>query len=239
MAGHSAAPEATQQGGRAGPVIRLRSVALTYPGPPEVWALRPTDLTIDAGDYVAVVGPSGSGKSTLLNVLGLLDRPTSGTYELDGIDVGGLTDGRRTSLRGARVGFVFQAFHLLPHRSALENVALAQLYTGTKRRERELAALAALDRVGLGHRIDALPTTLSGGERQRVAIARALAVRPSLLLCDEPTGNLDTETGATVLDLMGDLHLAGMTLIVVTHDDAAAARAQRVLHMRDGVLTAP
>jgi putative ABC transport system ATP-binding protein len=184
-----------------------------------------------------VVGPSGSGKSTLLNVLGLLDQPTTGRYELDGWDTGALSDAGRTALRGARIGFVFQAFHLLPYRSAVENVALARLYTGTPRRVREQAAIDALKRVGLGHRLHASPTTLSGGERQRVAIARALAAGPSLLLCDEPTGNLDSATSAAVLDLIGEVHVDGMTVVIITHDLAAAARAQRTLHMRDGILT--
>lgn len=219
------------------PIVRLDGVGLTYPGPPPVPALRPTDLVIEQGEYVAVVGPSGSGKSTLLNVLGLLDRPTTGRYELDGWDTGSLSDADRTALRGRHIGFVFQAFHLLPYRSALENVALAQLYAGTPRRAREEAAVDALNRVGLGHRLHAAPTTLSGGERQRVAIARALAANPRLLLCDEPTGNLDSATGAAVLDLIGELHADGMTVVIITHDLTAAARAQRILRMRDGVLT--
>lgn len=219
------------------PVVHLHGVALTYPGPPAVPALRPTNLRIDKGEYVAVVGPSGSGKSTLLNVMGLLDRPTEGRFELDGVDTGALSEVDRTGLRGARIGFVFQAFHLLPYRSAVENVALAQLYSGTPRRYRERAAVEALIRVGLAHRLHAAPTTLSGGERQRVAIARALAANPSLLLCDEPTGNLDSATSTAVLDLIGDLHADGMTVVIITHDPAAAARAERMLHMRDGVLT--
>jgi len=218
------------------PVVRLSGAALTYPGPPPVPALRPTDLVIEQGEYVAVVGPSGSGKSTLLNVLGLLDRPTAGRYELDGWDTGALSEVDRTALRGRRIGFVFQAFHLLPYRSAVENVALGQLYCGVPRRDREKAAVEALKRVGLGHRLHARPTTLSGGERQRVAIARALVGGPSLLLCDEPTGNLDSATSAAVLDLIGELHADGLTVVTITHDLTAAARAQRILHMRDGVL---
>jgi putative ABC transport system ATP-binding protein len=217
-------------------VVELDGVALTYPGPPPVPALRATDLTVHSGHYVAVVGPSGSGKSTLLNVLGLLDRPTAGRYTLGGHDTGVLSEVERSALRGRRIGFVFQAFHLLPYRSALENVALAQLYAGTPRREREQAAREALARVGLAHRLHAAPTTLSGGERQRVAIARALAANPSLLLCDEPTGNLDSTTSEAVLDLIGTLNADGMTVIVITHDPTAAARAGRMLRMRDGVL---
>jgi putative ABC transport system ATP-binding protein len=219
------------------PVVRLRAAGLTYPGPPPVSALRPTDLVIESGEYVAVVGPSGSGKSTLLNVLGLLDRPTTGQYELDGWDTAELPEADRTALRGQRIGFVFQSFHLLPYRTAVENVALAQLYAGTPRRRREHAAIEAMRRVGLGHRLHAMPTTLSGGERQRVAIARALVGSPSLLLCDEPTGNLDSATSAVVLDLIGDLHADGMTVVTITHDAGAADRARRTLHMRDGILT--
>jgi putative ABC transport system ATP-binding protein len=218
------------------PVVSMSGVSLTYPGPPPVFALRPTDLVIGTGEFVAVVGPSGSGKSTLLNVMGLLDRPTAGRYELDGAEVGGLADSHRTSLRGDKIGFVFQAFHLMPHRTALENVSLARLYSGIDRRQRERNAALALDRVGLSHRMHALPTTLSGGERQRVAIARAVAASPSLLLCDEPTGNLDTATSAAVLDLIGSLNDDGMTVVVITHDPVAAERAQRTLEMRDGVV---
>jgi putative ABC transport system ATP-binding protein len=216
------------------PVVRLTGVALTYPGPPPVEALRHTDLAINAGEFVTIVGPSGSGKSTLLRVLGLLDRATAGRYDLAGVDVGTLTESKRTSLRGGLIGFVFQEFHLLPHRTAVENVSLAQLYHGIRRRERERAAVDALQRVGLTHRLHALPTTLSGGERQRVAIARALATRPSVLLCDEPTGNLDTATSAAVLEIIGELHASGLTVVLVTHDPAAAEHAQRILEMRDG-----
>ena len=220
----------------APPVIRFSGVGLTYPGPPSVPALRPCDLTVASGEYLAVVGPSGSGKSTFLNVAGLLDRPTTGTYELDGIDVGGLGERDRTALRGRRIGFVFQAFHLLAYRTASENVALAQLYRGEPRAHRLAAAAAALDRVGLAHRREALPTTLSGGERQRVAIARALVNRPSLVLCDEPTGNLDSATAGSVLELFDELHADGMTVVIITHDPAVAARARRTITIRDGHL---
>ncbi|MDP9795140.1 putative ABC transport system ATP-binding protein [Catenuloplanes nepalensis] len=219
------------------PVIRFRGVGLTYPGPPPVTALRPADLTVAPGEYVTVVGPSGSGKSSLLNVAGLLDRPTAGGYELDGIDVGALRESARTALRGRRIGFVFQSFHLLPYRTATENVALAQLYAAVPRRRRLAAARDALDRVGLAHRRDALPLTLSGGERQRVAIARALVHEPSLLLCDEPTGNLDSATAGTVLDLLDALHATGITLVVITHDPVVAARGARTVTIRDGVLS--
>jgi putative ABC transport system ATP-binding protein len=221
----------------SGPVIELKGVARTYPGPPPVPALRPADLVIDAGDYVAVTGPSGSGKSTLLHVLGLLDAPTAGTYLLDGLDTGTLGDRDRSALRGGRIGFVFQAFHLLPYRTALENVLLAELYNQTPRGHRLGRAVDALRGVGLGHRLDALPTTLSGGECQRVAIARALVNRPSLLLCDEPTGNLDSANAATVMELLDELNAAGFTIAVITHDTNVAAHARRAIAISDGVLS--
>jgi putative ABC transport system ATP-binding protein len=220
----------------AAPVVEFRGVGLTYPGPPPVPALRPGDVTIRRGEYVTVVGPSGSGKSTFLNIAGLLDAPTSGRYFLDGVDTAGLGDADRTALRGRRIGFVFQSFHLLPHRSATENVMLAMVYNTGPRTDRRTRARETLARVGLAHRADALPTRLSGGERQRVAIARALVTRPSLLLCDEPTGNLDTATAESVLGLLDDLHRDGMTLVVITHDPGVAARGRRTLTIRDGVL---
>lgn len=220
------------------PVVRFDGVAMTYPGPPPVEALRPADLTISQGEYATVVGPSGSGKSTFLNVVGLLDRPTAGRYELDGIDVGVLKEADRTALRGRRIGFVFQSFHLLPYRSALENVTLAQLYTGPSAAHRQVNAMEALAKVGLSHRAHAMPTTLSGGERQRVAIARALVNQPSLLLCDEPTGNLDSSTAGAVLELLDEVHVLGYTVIVITHDPNVATRGQRVITIRDGMLHA-
>ena len=188
------------------PVIELRGLARTYPGQPPVQALRPADLVIGPGDYVAVTGPSGSGKSTLLHLLGLLDSPTAGSYLLDGLDTRKLRDRDRSALRGRRIGFVFQAFHLLAYRTALENVLLAELYNHTPRSSRLQAAVDALGAVGLAHRLDALPTTLSGGECQRVAIARALVNRPSLLLCDEPTGNLDSRNAAALMELLDQLN---------------------------------
>ncbi|MFD7546090.1 ABC transporter ATP-binding protein [Streptomyces sp. NPDC059816] len=218
------------------PVIEFRQVGLTYPGPPPVPALKPCELLVEPGDFVTVVGPSGSGKSTFLNIAGLLDAPTHGTYLLDGYDTGALCDADRTALRGRRIGFVFQAFHLLPHRSALENVTLAMVYNGIPHAERAPRARDALVRVGLGHRIDSLPTRLSGGERQRVAIARALAAGPSLLLCDEPTGNLDTVNAGAVLALLDELHGDGMTILLITHDPEVAARGARTVAIRDGVL---
>ncbi|MFI9339504.1 ABC transporter ATP-binding protein [Streptomyces althioticus] len=219
------------------PVIEFRGVGLTYPGPPPVRALHACDIVVEQGEYVTVVGPSGSGKSTFLNIAGLLDVPTEGHYLLDGVDTGVLSDANRTGLRGRRIGFVFQSFHLLPHRSAMENVMLAMVYNAGARRGRGERARAALERVGLAHRIHALPTRLSGGERQRVAIARALVGRPSLLLCDEPTGNLDTATAESILLLLDELHRDGMTLVVITHDPEVAARSQRTVTIRDGVLS--
>ncbi|SFB42756.1 putative ABC transport system ATP-binding protein [Amycolatopsis marina] len=222
---------------QADPVISLRDVARTFPVTPPVTALSCVDLVVNRGEYVAVVGPSGSGKSTLLHLLGLLDRPTSGVYELNGTDVSRLADGDRTAIRGTSIGFVFQAFHLLPHRTAVENVSIAMLYAGVPASRRTRRATEALDRVGLGHRARAMPTTLSGGERQRVAVARALVNRPSLLLCDEPTGNLDTGNARSVLELIQRLHHdEQLTIIMITHDPQVAARATRTIEIRDGIL---
>jgi putative ABC transport system ATP-binding protein len=221
----------------APPVIEFDRVGRVYPGPPPVTALRPANLHIKAGEYVTVVGPSGSGKSTFLNVVGLLDRPSEGLYRLDGIDTAALNERDRTALRGRRIGFVFQAFHLMPHRSAAENVMVSMLYTGVPRRRRSTQAQEMLERVGLAHRAHAPAGQLSGGERQRVAIARALVNRPSLLLCDEPTGNLDTTTAEAVLALIEELHSDGFTVLVVTHDPGVAARGQRAVVIRDGSLT--
>ena len=216
------------------PVVELRGVGRSFPGPPAVHAVRDVDLVIRRGDYVSIAGPSGSGKSTLLHVMGLLDRPTAGTYRLDGVDTQAMSERERAGWRGRRIGFVFQAFHLLGARSVAENVELAMVYTGVTRRRRAERALAALDRVGLGHRVAFSPATLSGGERQRVAIARALVGGPSLLLADEPTGNLDSATAAAILDLFDDLHRDGLTLAVVTHDEAVSRRAQRRVRTVDG-----
>jgi putative ABC transport system ATP-binding protein len=218
------------------PVIRLSGLAYTYPGPPPVRALKTMDLVIGRGEHVAITGPSGSGKSTLLNLIGLLDRPTEGAIEIDGLDLGRAPERRRAAVRARRIGFVFQAFHLLPHRTAVENVMLAQIYAEVPRRRRGAAAMTALAQVGLEQRADALPTALSGGERQRVAIARALVNHPSLLLCDEPTGNLDTATTDELSDLLDSLHREGATLLVITHNPAVAGRAQRRIAIRDGCL---
>ena len=219
------------------PVVELDGAARVFPGTPPVEALKPANLVINKGDYIGIVGPSGSGKSTLLHLLGLLDTPSSGVYRLDGIDIASLTDGERAGVRSARIGFVFQSFHLLAHRSNVENVMLAEIYRPNSRKQRRERAIAALEMVGLGHRLDSFPTTLSGGERQRVAVARALVGKPSLLLADEPTGNLDSKTSAQILDLFDDLHRQGLTLAIITHDDDVSARAQRRVQIMDGVLT--
>lgn len=217
-------------------VLALRSVGRTFPGNPPVEALRDVDLVVHRGDYVSVVGPSGSGKSTLLHLLGLLDRPTSGDYLLDGTPTRELSEADRSALRGGRIGFVFQSFHLLPHRTVLDNVLLATLYSGVPRGERRRRALEALERVHLSHRLDFLPPVLSGGERQRVAVARAVVASPRVLLADEPTGNLDSANSAGVLDLFDELHRDGLTLVVITHDDDVSARARRRVRISDGML---
>jgi putative ABC transport system ATP-binding protein len=218
-------------------VIRLEGVSRTFPSEPPVHALRDVDLTVRAGDYVAVVGPSGSGKSTLLNTLGLLDRPTSGSYRLDGVETSALGDADRTWLRGSRIGFVFQSFHLLAHRTVEENVMLGEVYRRADRATRKQRAVETLQRVGIGHRAGFRPDRLSGGERQRVAIARALLGGPSLLLCDEPTGNLDTANTASVLNLFDELQDQGTTLLVITHDNVVSRRARRRVRIQDGRLT--
>ncbi|MFI6325382.1 ABC transporter ATP-binding protein [Nonomuraea sp. NPDC050556] len=219
------------------PVIELSSVSRSFPAEPPVLALQDVSLRVEWADYLAIVGPSGSGKSTLLNVIGLLDRPTSGTYRLDGIETTSLRDGARTKLRGSRIGFVFQSFHLLAHRSVVENVMLAEIYARHDRKGRKRRALEALDQVGMGHRVDFPTDRLSGGERQRAAIARALLGKPSLLLCDEPTGNLDSRNTAAVLDLFDQLREQGLTIVVITHEDEVSTRAKRRVRITDGVLT--
>jgi len=218
------------------PVMELRDIARSFPGTPPVEALKATNLVINRGDYLSIVGASGSGKSTLLHIMGLLDRPTSGRYLLDGLDTGALSDAQRTGVRGQRIGFVFQSFHLLEHRTVRENVVLAQIYNGIPRKERAERAEEALERVGLSHRVDFTPTTLSGGEKQRCAVARALVSRPSILLADEPTGNLDSATSDQVMGLFDELHGQGLTLAVITHDLDVSQRAERVVRITDGVL---
>ena len=215
-------------------VLELNKIGRQYGSEPAVHALVDVDLTLDRGDWLCITGPSGAGKSTLLNIIGCLDRPTSGSYLIDGIDTAKLTDKQRAGLRSQRIGFVFQSFHLLPYRTVLENVMLAEVYRKQPRRGRRARALAAIERVGLSHRVNYLPTKLSGGERQRVAIARALVGSPSLLLCDEPTGNLDSKSSAVLLDLFEKLNQEGLTLVIVTHDENVANRASRRVHIVDG-----
>jgi putative ABC transport system ATP-binding protein len=219
------------------PVLELRAAAKTYAGAVPVHALKPVDLTVAAGDYVTITGASGSGKSTLLNLIGLLDAPSSGQVMLLGHATAGLAEREVTALRANRIGFVFQAFHLLPRRSAVENVALALTYRGTPVRRRLQRAEEALERVGLAGRRHALPAELSGGEKQRVAIARAVVGNPALLLCDEPTGNLDMATSTEVLGVLEELNASGTTLLTITHDPGVAGRGRRRLDIVDGVVT--
>ncbi|MBI5566036.1 MAG: ATP-binding cassette domain-containing protein [Chloroflexi bacterium] len=219
------------------PVLELIKVSRQFGTEPAVHALVEVDLRLEPGEWLTITGPSGAGKSTLLNIIGCLDRPTGGQYFFDGLDTGTLNDSERAGLRSRRIGFVFQSFHLLPHRSVLENVMLAEVYRRQSSQGRRDRALAAIARVGLSHRADFAPTKLSGGEKQRVAIARALAGSPSLLLCDEPTGNLDSKSSADLLDLFESLNRQGLTLIVVTHDEKVANRAGRRVHIIDGSLT--
>lgn len=218
-------------------VIVLQGIGRQYGSEPPVKALADIDLSLARGDWLSITGPSGAGKSTLLNILGCLDRPTSGRYLVDGIDTTNLSDDERAGLRSRRIGFVFQSFHLLPYRSVLENVMLAEVYRRQPLEGRRERAMVAIERVGLAHRADFPPTKLSGGERQRVAIARALIGSPSLLLCDEPTGNLDSKTSASILDLFAELNAEGLTLVVVSHDENVARRARRRVHIVDGSIS--
>jgi putative ABC transport system ATP-binding protein len=220
------------------PVLELQAVSKVYPGAPPMAALRGVSLTVTAGELVAVTGPSGSGKTTLLHLAGTLDQPTAGIVRVTGLDVATLSDRELSGLRAAAIGFVFQQFFLDEHATALNNVASAMLYAGTPLAARRDHAAAALKRVGLGHKLRSRPTQLSGGERQRVAIARAVAGQPSVVLADEPTGNLDQATGQSILDLLGNLHDHGVTIVVITHDRAIAARMPRQIHMLDGRITA-
>lgn len=217
--------------------IRISGLSRRFGINPPVEVLRNLDLVVATGDYVAITGPSGSGKSTLLNLIGLLDQPSEGELSLDGTATSSLSPAQRARVRAQRIGFVFQSFHLLDDRTAVENVVLAFRYHPDGPADQRSAAIAALERVGLGHRLGALPSTMSGGERQRVAVARAIVARPALLLADEPTGNLDSETGAEILDLFDELHADGLTLAVITHDPDVSARAARTVHLRDGEIT--
>ena len=215
------------------PIIRLEGISKSYPmGEEIVHALRGLDLAIGRNELVAIMGPSGSGKSTLMNILGLLDVPTSGQYWLDGRDVARLAQSELARVRGRQIGFVFQTFELLPRQTALRNVELPLTYSGGPNRRGR--AIEALERVGLGNRMGHRPNQMSGGQRQRVAIARALVQKPSLLLADEPTGNLDTQTGEEILALFTELHQQGQTIVVVTHEPDVAERCKRIVKIRDG-----
>ncbi len=218
-------------------LLRLEHVGRDYDmGHVTVQALRDVSMSVERGEMVAIVGPSGSGKTTMMSIIGCLDRPTSGRYELDGRDVGALDDGALAEVRSRTIGFVFQSYNLLPGTTALDNVATPLLYQGVPRRERQARAAAALERLGLGERLRHEPTELSGGEQQRVALARALVTNPALVLADEPTGNLPQHQGAEVLRLFHELHEAGNTILLITHNPEVAAAAQRQIHLLDGAV---
>ncbi len=220
----------------AKPVLELRSVGRRYGSDPPVHALREVNLVVRSGEWLAIVGPSGSGKSTLLNILGCLDVQTTGDYLFSGVDVAGLSDRSRAGLRARGIGFVFQSFHLLGHRSVLENIMLSEVYRKGASKGRRARAREALEKVNLGDRAEFLPTHLSGGERQRVAVARALMGSPRLLLCDEPTGNLDSVTTERVLQIFRDLHATGLTIVMITHDNDVAECTPRRARIIDGIL---
>jgi len=219
------------------PIIRVKELRKTYiMGTTKVHALQSITLDIKKNEYVALMGPSGSGKSTLMNLLGCLDTPSSGEYDLNGIDVATMTDNELAEVRNKEIGFIFQTFNLLPRLSALENVALPQVYSGQSKTQRLERARAVLTDVGLGDRVDHKPNELSGGQRQRVAIARALVNHPSIILADEPTGNLDTKTSVEIMEILEKIHDQGNTIILVTHEPDIAAHAHRIVRLRDGLV---
>jgi len=219
------------------PLITIKDIGRKYViGTEVIHALKSVSLTINKGEFVALMGPSGSGKSTLMNILGCLDTPTKGQYILNGIDVSHMTDNELAEVRNTEIGFVFQTFNLLPRSTALDNVALPLIYSGTSKDDRKKRAEAALKNVGLGNRMDHKPNELSGGQRQRVAVARALINNPSIILADEPTGNLDTKTSIEIMGLMEDIHAKGNTIILVTHEEDIAQHAHRIVRMRDGLV---
>jgi putative ABC transport system ATP-binding protein len=220
------------------PVISLQQITKVYgAGETEVQALRGIDLTVNRGDYLAIMGASGSGKSTLMNIIGALDIASSGHYELDGINIDSLDESALSIVRNRKIGFIFQSFNLIPRTTALANVELPLLYRGVGRRERTTRATAALGAVGLADRTHHEPNELSGGQQQRVAVARALVAEPSLLLADEPTGNLDSRSTSDVLDLMDQMHAQGRTIVMITHEDSVAARADRIITLIDGLIS--
>jgi putative ABC transport system ATP-binding protein len=219
------------------PLITIKDIGRKYViGAEVIHALKSVSLTINKGEFVALMGPSGSGKSTLMNILGCLDTPTKGQYILNGIDVSHMTDNELAEVRNSEIGFVFQTFNLLPRNTALDNVALPLIYSGTSKEDRKNRAENALKNVGLGNRMDHKPNELSGGQRQRVAVARALINNPSIILADEPTGNLDTKTSIEIMGLMEDIHAKGNTIILVTHEEDIALHAHRIVRMRDGLV---
>lgn len=226
-----------QNNAMAQPIIEIKNIKRDFPlGSEIIQVLKGIDITINKGEYVALMGPSGSGKSTFMNILGCLDTPTSGHYILNGKDVSIMRDNELAGIRNKEIGFVFQTFNLLPRTTALDNVALPMVYAGFKKQERNARATEVLKQVGLGDRMDHRPNQLSGGQRQRVAVARALVNHPSIILADEPTGNLDSKTSIEIMKLFGDIHANGNTVILVTHEEDIAAYAHRVIRLRDGII---